>query len=692
MAERKKQTDLYIDLERFKLGLYALDDTTKAPFGSAKTMRNVYITDRGGIAPRPGTQLLGTENTTNSGIRGLYNFRKSFDEDEFLIKVYDDEMEVYSKNHPTAGWWRLKNGFTTGKEFGFVTSLVNTSNEDYVIFNNRYEPYQRWNGAVMTLAAALSGGESVLTVDSVLTDEIFYSGSVDSATATTIDIANSDWAADMWNGLYVYITSGTYADQIRLITDGTATQITFDALAGAPSASDTFEVRKFKLPTSGTVIYNGTTIAYSSVVKYNEIPVSSAHAASSGAVVSLVPDEYPALPRGNRLTNYLGRIIVGRVRSALARGTGGALQGFSSGGSYFVSEISDPFSFDFSATRVAGEGDIIGTPYGGGEIEDVQHHEDTAYIFKQRYIEAAKYSQDANDLIVREPLKAEVGSLGRVIKGSDDIYFFTPDNKFTSIGRVARKDLKPSTENIGYPIQRLLNDFVGGQGRGKEHVDRIYIPFKENSNKTNNNIVLVYNKINSSYEGIWDIPAYELEDFDSGKLYYAESNGANVYQMLTGTADVVGTQRFPIVAQYQTHFMNLTPSKANLQALNTLYFEGYISGDSKITFKAWKGLSADPFLTFDFSAQDDVSLLDGTVLQAFLGNGPMGLSPMGTIGEPDLDGRRHFQFRVYFPWQYSNYFSVGFASSGTDYNYEVTRIGLGVRESFSLDNTKVKNL
>ena len=688
---KKSQLDIYIDLERFKLGLYSLDDTTKAPFGSAKVMRNVHVTDRGGIAPRPGTVLLGAENTNGNGVRGFYNFRKSFDQDEFLIKTYDDEIEVYSKNYPGAGWWKLKDGYTSGKDFGFITSLVNTSNADFAVFCNRYEPYQSWSGAVSTLSADMSGGETEIAVDSTITDEIFYSGTAISASATTVDVSvPGTWAADQWISLYVYITSGAHAGKIRKITDNTDTIITFDTLGTTPGAA-TFEVRQLKYSASGSVVYNGTVIAYTAVPTYNQLSVASAHAGTTGDAVAQVPVEYVGLPRGNRLTNYLGRIIVGRVRSAVARDSGGALQGFASGGSYFVSNISNPFNFDFSATRIAGEGDIVSAPYGGGEIEDVVHQENTAYVIKQRYIESVSYSQDANDLAVREPLKAEVGSVGRVIKGSDDIYFLTPDKKFTSIGRIRSKDLKPGTENLGKPIQRLFNQFVGGQGRGKEYNDRLYIPLKENSSFTDNNVSLVYNKVNESYEGIWDIPAFEYEDFNGG-LYYSESNGSNVHQLLVGTADVVGEIRNPIVSAYQTHFMNLTPSKANLQALNTMFYEGYISGNTELTFKVWKGLGADPFFQFNFSASDDVSLLDGAVSQAFLGGQALGLSPMGTIGEPDTEGRRHFSFRVYFPWQYSNYFSVGFNSSGADLDYEITRMGLGLKESFSVMNTKVKNV
>lgn len=682
--------DVYVDMQNFKLGLYALEDTTKAPFGSARIMNNISITDRGGIGPRPGTELLGSENTNGNGIRGFYNFRKSFSQNELLIKTYDDEMEIYSKNHPTAGWFKLKDGFTANKEFGFVTSLVNKANQDYAIFCNRFEDYQGWVGSVTQLSSVLVGAETEITVDSVLTDEIFESKTASASSATTLDISVASWATSQWVGDYVYITSGAQIGKIRKITANTSTKITFDTL-GADPGSVTFEIRELAFPATGTLIYNGTTIAYTGVDKYNKFTVASAHAAPDNTGVAYVPTVYPANPRGNRLTNYLGRIIVGNVRSALARDTGGALQGFSSAGSYFVSKIIEPFDFGFTAIRVAGEGDIIAAPYGGGDITDVAIQEDQAYIFKKRYIESISYSQDANDLAIRDPLKAQIGSVGRVIKGSDDIYFITADNKFTSIGRVESKDITPQTENIGNSIKRLLDGYVFGQGFGKEKNDKIYIPLKESDAESNNNKLLIYNKNYKSFEGLWDLPVFGLEDFDED-LYYASSTGSNIYKMLTGHSDTDSDSSFPINAEYATHFMNLTPSKANLQALNSIYFEGYIKGNTTITFKVYSDFANDAFLEFDFSGTEE-QFLDDRVLNAFLGGKPLGLAPFGSISQDvDSDGRRHFQFRVYFPFQYGNYFSIGIESSGTDYDYEVSRFGLGLKESVSTNVNKIKNI
>lgn len=684
--------DVYIDVEKLKLGLYALEDTTKAPFGSARVMTNMMITDRGGISPRPGTSILGTSNSSALGVRGFYNFRKSFDSDEFLVKTYDDEMEVYSKVHsPSAAsnWFRLKSGFTVGKEFGFVTSLVNTDSEDYAVFCNRYEDYQRWTGAVTLLNGALAGGEAALTVDSVLTDEIFESKTASASSATTLSISPAAWAASQWVNLYVYITSGVHSGKIRLISANTTSQITFATLGSDPG-SCTFEIRKAAFPATGTLIYNGTTIAYTAIPTATTFTVASAHAGADNSAVALVPTVYAALPRGNRFTNYLGRIIVGNIRSALSRDSGGALQGFASAGSYFVSKISNPFDFSFSATRAAGEGDVIGTPYGGGDITDVAHQEDAAYIFKPRYIESVKYSQDSNDLANREPLKAEIGSIGRVIKGSDDIYFVTADNKFTSIGRITGKDIKPQTENIGHKIKRLLDEYDFTQGFGLEYKDRIYLPCKSDPDNTNNDIMLIYNKLNDSFEGIWNIGAFGLQIFD-GLLYYAESTGANVYQMLTGHADYDGTTRFPIASEYASHFMNLTPSKSNLQACNSAFFEGYIKGGSTITFNIWKDFAEDPFLSFDLEGTEE-DFLDGQEIAGFLGSTPLGLRPIGSVSAPDTEGRRHFQFRVYFPFQYGNYFSVGFESYDEDIDYEVTRYGLSLKESVSVDTGRIKSV
>lgn len=469
--------DNIIDIDFGKWGFRSEEDTTAAPVGALRVMRNAQITVRGGLAPRPGTILLGDSNSSTKPIRGFYNFRKSIGSDEILIKTYDDEIEYLSMDYEREGWTRLKSGFTVGQEFGFVTSLVNTDNQDYVVFCNRYEPYQRWTGAIAKLNGGLVGGETSVVVFSTLLVDIYDTHTASASSVTTLDITAADWAASQWVGFYVRITSGSQTGQIRLISANTTTQITFAAMSD-PGVC-TFEIRKLAFPASGTIIYNGSTLDYTAITSDTAFTVASANSSPDGMLVTLVPTVYPAAPRGNRLTNYLGRIVVGNVRAALARNAGGALSGYSSAGSAFVSKLLNPFDFAFAATRVAGEGDIIAMPYGGGDITDVSYQEDTAYVFKERYIEALQYSQDSNDLAIRTPLKSGIGSVGKILRGADDIYFFTPSKQLTTIGRVKQKDVKPATLNIGEKIKRFLEECtVDDVGRGIEIAEKVYFPIK----------------------------------------------------------------------------------------------------------------------------------------------------------------------------------------------------------------------
>ena len=161
--------------------------------------------------------------------------------------------------------------------------------------------------------------------------------------------------------------------------------------------------------------------------------------------------------------------------------------------------------------------------------------------------------------------------------------------------------------------------------------------------------------------------------------------------LTTSFADVEGDNRFAIDAEYATHFFSLASTQGNQQALNSLYFEGYIKGDSTITFKAFKAFASDPFLQFDFSSTE-TGKLDGKEFSASLGSESLGLKPLGAVGKASADGRRHFFFIVYFPFQYANHFSVGFGSSKVDYDWEVSRFGLGLKETISTDISRVKSL
>lgn len=682
-----------LDISTFGYGLHLLEDSTKAPLGSARLMTNMMITDRGGISKRPGTKLVGTVNSSTSATHGFFNYIKSNGAQEILIKSYGGELEYY---HPVLKvWTRLLNGYTANQEFGFKEHLVNTDNDDYVYFCNRTESYSRWSGATASTTVALVGGETTVTVDSTLKTDTFESKTATANSTTTLDIAGTPWAASQWINFYVRITSGSQIGQIRLISANTSSQITFAALGGAPG-NCTFEIRQVKFPASGTLMLNGNQLAYSAIPGDTTLITSAAAATPISSPVTVIPTTYPQNPRGNRLETHYTRMIVGNVRSALSRDSGGALQGSNSAGSYYVSKIKNATDFTFTAARVAGEGDIVSTPYGGGDITDIVNTEDQFYVFKPRYIEGAVYSQDSSDLITRQQLKTGFGSINKAIKGRDDVYFITYDNQITSIGRVKMKDTIPQSENLGLVIKPLLDTLDFTSATGIEYKNRLFITCKGASDTTNNQ-VLVFNEQSKSFEGIWEIGAYGFVNYLTN-LHFSSAQTPDVYQMFVGASDAIGTTSYPIVSTWKSNWMNLTPrrrmvpkSDFNPQSITAMAVEGYIRGGTTLSFEILKDFVDTPALSFTFGGSE-TQFMDASNLFVFLGDTPLGEAPLASLSDPDVNNDIHFMFLVYFPDIYSNHVSLTVGNSGIGQYFEITRFGLATTQDTTFPTSRIKTI
>ena len=676
------------DIEEFSSGLIIKQDSTKTPVGSARTMKNMIISDRGGIAKRPGTELLGTLSTSSNGTKGLYTYKKSFGATEIPMRAYSTVLEYYSPQ--TLDWETLETGYTSGQEFGFKEHLVNTENEDYLYFCNRTENYSRWEGATTMTNGALVGAETTITVDSVLKSAVFYTGTASSVTGTTITMPASTFATDQWNTFWVKITSGANDGSIALISDTTAVSvITFGAIAGL-AGTPTFEIRMTKFPATGTIIVGGTDVAYTAIPTATTFTVAAAPAAVDNSAVALIPTEYQANPKGDVLETHFTRMIVGNVRSGLSS-DGTNLQGSQSTGSYYVSKLKDATDFTFTlAGRVAGEGDIVSTPFGGGQITDIVQQEDSFYVFKNDYIESSKYSQDTNDIAARVPLKSGIGAQGKAINGKDNVYFVTPNNEITTIGRAAQKDILPQTANIGFQIKRLLDGYVFDDHRGIEHKDRVYFAGKESSDSDANDRMIVYNKETQSYEGLWYLSSFGFTKY-SADLYYGDSLTPNVFKMLTGTNDVQGDDVFGITSEWQSNWFNLTASDFNTQSVNSYGVEGYISSGTTITFELYKDFDTDSALSFDFTGSEE-DFIDKQDFANNLGALPLGIGIEADYGDQEEGGLRHFRWVVYFPDILGNHYSIGIKNNGTYQKFDITRVSMGITEDPLKETIRVKTI
>lgn len=671
-----------VDIDKFNTGLRLLEDSATSPIGSARFMQNVLISDRGGISKRPGTLLLGTASASVKPSKGFYIYKKAFGNVEIPVRSYDTYTEYY---HSTFGWTRLETGFTDGSEFGFKEHIRNIENEDYLYMGNKTEEYRRWTGAYSQLNGALVGAETTVTVDGILKDSIYHSNTATSSSTTTITVSSATWATDQWKNFYVYIP-GT--GKISLIASNTSTALTFAAMTDPGNVA--FQIRLSAFPATGTLVIDNEELAYTAIptsTTFTTSAVVSAHA--DNAPVTLKPTKYDGAPKGNRLEVNLDRMMVGNVSSAVSRDASGNVQGSSSPLSVYVSKLRNATDFTFAATRVAGEGDIISFPEGDSQIVDIANQEETAYVFTKGSITAVAYSQDSNDIAVKVPLKNGTGAQGRVIKGENDIYFVTPDKKISSIGRIANKDVTPQVENIGLAIKRLTDDYIFDNHSGIKYKQRIFHTLKSDSDTTYNDRTLVYNELNRSYEGLWTIGAYGFGVYNNN-LYYAQSRNPNVYKMFTGTADNDGTNDFSITSSWLSNWINLTPSKANLQSVMGVYIEGFLWGGTEdIQFDIYKDYSSASSYNFSFGI-DNTAFLDDTVaLNAYFGGNPWGLSPIGTLGTIQADGSRHFQALIYFPYLYGNFFSIGVSNDETTAKFDITRMGLAVAEEPEHSSTRI---
>lgn len=667
--------DNFLVIDGFK-GWYARDDDTRIPSGGARTAYNVTLTDRKGISPRSGEELLGSEDTSNFGIKSLYSFRKS-QGDDILIRSWSNKLQFYSNKG--LKWALLQDGYTSGLTFGFTESRVDKNDSlDYVVFGNGSDNFSRWCGYDATLATTLAGGETSIVVDTTLLPEVHESLTASSVTTTTIVVPAGTWATDIWNGFYVRITSGAQTGKISLISATTATQITFTTIAGL-SGTPTFEIRQLAVPATGTLVYGTSKVAYTAVPEDDTFTVGTAIAASSGEVVTVAPQEFPENPKGNIFEMLDEDLYVSGNQSKPITA--------------FRSATADPEDFTFSSPRTADQGDVIYFPYSGGNIKDIKRFESSLAILKPDSVEKLSYTQDALDVAVQDTIKIgqKVGSVGKAWTMDDDIAFVTPDSRITSIGRIKYKDSRPQSQDIAYEIRRGIKNYSFDDVFGSEYINRAFVCSKSSSDVTANDRLLVWNKDHLQWEGYWNINANTVIPHN-GSLYYGDAYTPNVFKMLTGINKVKGTDTFPLTSRWISGWINGKGNGFDLNEISALAVEGYIRLNTTIDFKLYKDFSSTSFQNLQIVASEDTNVLDGESPISFLGGSPLGLEPLGgssILGDTDSEGYRHFIAYLYFPLTQIEYVSVEITSSGTGQAWEIIRLGLNATENVFENTNKI---
>jgi len=642
-----------------------------AKSGGFRIMSNVFITDRGGLATRPGTELFGASDSGGEPVMSMHTSIRR-DGTNILLRSSETKLEYY--NRLTDSFATLKSGFTSGQIFGFADHNTNATSTDYCYYCNAVEPYQRWTIGYDKTSAALAGGETAIPLtNGVFESDVYYSGTATSVTTTTVVMPAGTWATDIWNGFWVYITSGAAAGKVSKITATSATQLTFAAiatLAGTP----TFEIRRLKFTETGTVIINGTTVAYTAPTDFDALPVASAPAAADDSPLAQYPEELMtnSCPRGNVLKVLFSQMYVAGVKA------------FPS--TIYRSKLLDAADFRYSGTRLAGEGDVVNLPT-NGPIYDIEVFEDKLVLFFTSAVWNLTYTQDANDIaqklpIVQSPL---IGTTGRVFRMGDDIVFANPSNEVQTLTRVATRDIRPLAANLAADVKRTFDTYNFDSARGMSWRNYSIIACKETEDSETNDIVVVYDKNVQRWVGKWDIPASCFTVYDN-ELYLGSSASNEVYKMFTPTtATVKGADLIGYASDAVTNWVNKTPDGSHLQDFNIIRVTGYIRMNTTVTFNLYYDFGTQPELswTFDPASATSTNMILQEVAESQIGVDPLGVTQFAAYVEDDVDAEDERRFVVYFvlPFRPHLWSSIGWNTDGVNKYVEVTEVSANFHEA-----------
>lgn len=148
------------------LGLWTKDDPSRIPDLSCPLGVNTTPNQGDRISTRPyGFGLFPTtatfsESTTPTTTLWTFHLR---DGSQILIGAQGSNLVWFDETTQT--YANLNSGYTSA-DFGFAEMNINTDQTSWLYFGNAQEAFSRWSGLHTNLNGALSGGETVITVDS----------------------------------------------------------------------------------------------------------------------------------------------------------------------------------------------------------------------------------------------------------------------------------------------------------------------------------------------------------------------------------------------------------------------------------------------------------------------------------------------------------------------------------------------
>ena len=531
-------------IKNFLSGLYSAIEAKSTPEGSASKCLN-FITQADKIELRRGMKLLGTQITGNGKITGL-GVGERQDGVETLFISYARKLKYYDE---------ATDDFI---EIGTDQLAAAASGEDVA-----FAPYFSPAGSQMFVNSPNSSLYKIMVANPTSITDLY-----DATKNYKGKIKVKQNRMYLWNRI---------KDRINLylsyIDKRTYTTVTAENIGTGDGATKTFaETLDFKAAGATRTCFGITATDGTETFTDNYNGVLTGDLGGTGTI------------------NYTTGAISVTFNTAPANS-----QAITATYQWENSNSGGVTDFTYSATRLAGEGDIIPQGDKSSPLMSIESYGDTDYCLHEKITWGLTLTNDdtnANNNIWRE--KMGIPNWRAAVATGNGVYFIDDSDEENPKFRLATIDPGGSTQIIPISISEniTLEDYRFASAASIEFGDLIIFTCRH-KNYTYNNRMFVYNKKYKSF----DLLDYFVSCFAiyNGSLYGGDSISNNVYQLFSGLDDDDAT----ILGYWESNLSNLQIER--LKKAKRLPLAGEIGLDQKIKVS----------LDLDDSGWVEVGTIDG---------------------------------------------------------------------------------
>lgn len=247
-------------------------DGQDMPLNSLIEAKNIDFGIKTSIAPRDGTEVLGTESATSSPVNSLH-VSTNISGRELFVRTSGTTMEWW--NSVQSEWETLDTGYTTDKTFTFTDGMTSSETENYTYFSNGAEGLRRYRVAFGTITDPTASTTGI-TLDSITgfdsADDIGFNTS-----GGTVTIAGNDYTYTGINGWNIY---GNFGSLSLPANEGVVHAVETTGFTGAPTTTSAIVIKDQRLYAA----YQNS-VYCSKIDNFRDFSYSSPRVASEGEVV-----------------------------------------------------------------------------------------------------------------------------------------------------------------------------------------------------------------------------------------------------------------------------------------------------------------------------------------------------------------------------------------------------------------------